>query len=259
MTNLRWILPALAVLGVLAGCGYFEQPKDRLSMEPQPFTKALPNNYYAVKVNESTAAEVLENISRPEKEVLNQTENVVLTHGTKKNGHQLWFAAVAFDDESMVAKRKYFFHTDEKSYHINAEDQKLYIDMVLDMPEQVYDETYTSADVKHVEIFKGVYERFREDTRDLTVENQQFESCTLMVNQVFNSLLHQLSLQRDLVRKMVGDKGLRFDHMNYDGGRVRMVITDSVVHVRVLVGYKPWGFEWGLDVTDMDDPPPAWP
>lgn len=254
MGHARWALAAAGVLCAvtLLGCGYFEEPKDRLSLEPGPWTADLPNNYYKVEINESTSAEVLAYLNRPEKELMGQTENAVVTFGDKKKGHQLWFALVLFDDQGAVAKRKYFFHTDEKSYHINAEDQKLYFDVVADLPEATAFQNYTSEDVRNIEIFKAVHEQFREDIRDLKDEHKNLESMSLMVYEVMNDLQYRFDSSPTMVQKLVSDEGMRYDHMNYDGGRVRMVVEDSIVKFRVLVGYKPWGFEYRLDVTDLD-------
>ncbi len=251
---------ALAAAGIfcaitLLGCGYFEEPKDRLSIEPGPWTADLPNNYYKVTINESTSVEVLAYLSRSEKEKASQTENAVVTFGDKKSGHQLWFALVMFDDQSAVARRKYFFHTDEKSYHINAEDQKLYFDVVADLPEATAYQNYTSEDVRNIEIFQALHQQFKDDIRDLKGEHKNLESMSLMVYEVLNDLQYTFDASPTMVRELVDDDGIDYDHMNYDDGKVRMVVEDSVVKFRVLVGYKPWGFQYRLDVTDLDRPP----
>ncbi len=245
------VLIGLCVL--VNGCGYVDEALERVYIEPHPWTSQLPENYRMVTVGQSTSADVLEVINRPEKELLFQDESVIASLGRRKEGSQLWLALVGFEEDSLVAMRKYFFATDEKSWHINAEDQKMLFETVMIVPYEVLNDNYANEDTRRVAIVNYIKDSFKEDSFGLIEQSQDLHSIRMMVNQTFNGIGYKLDRSPALAQKLPKEDGLEFDHMNYGKGKVRMLIRDDIVVLQLKIGYKPWGFEWNLDVSELDD------
>jgi hypothetical protein len=98
----------LVVFG-LCGCAivnYFKREKP-------PYDTELYEVYSLTELKTSSAAEVLGMIHDPECELLSQSKSVIASFGQKKKGYKRWFNMVAFDENELTARRKYFFIVDE--------------------------------------------------------------------------------------------------------------------------------------------------
>lgn len=244
-----WI--ATAVLGILmvsAGCGYLRQPMERLNVEQAPHNRTLPESYDRVMINQDTSADVLEVIDRPDWEKLAQSESVIASWGQKKNGYHMWFTAVGFDEEGTLARRKYFGIIDEKSWHMFAEDLKLWFDAQVAMPAEVIDQAYPTQNARRVAVLRALLDAFSEDMLTVSDNSQVLESSRLMMRQTFSSILWKLNQSPGMAEDLADvDEGMMFDHPTLGDGRIRMLIEGSIVTLRIKVGFKPWGFEQNLD------------
>ena len=76
----------------------------------------------------------------------------------------------------------------------------------------------------------------------------------MLVKQTVNTVLTQLDQSPALAVKLPGLAGLGFDHISLGEGRIRMLIKDNIVKVKVKIG-KDWlnnpKFEKHPDVINM--------
>ena len=96
-------LLTLSFLWGLCGCSVLE------FVEPErpPYYRQLWETYGRINLKESTAADVLTTIHRPEHELLSQSTSVIASLGQKKRTYHTWFNMVAFDENELAVKRKY--------------------------------------------------------------------------------------------------------------------------------------------------------
>jgi hypothetical protein len=247
------IITAVIIAAYLSGgCAYFQEPKERLSFEEKPYTSQLPENYHKIEVNKSSSAEVLSVIHREDKEFLSQSESIIASSGVRKKGSQLWYSLIAFDEESLLVSRKYFMAADEKSHHLFAEDQKFFFDAVLSTPQEIMNEPYPDNNTRKLELIKYIDDQFSEDSLALVPDSKTFHSGVLMTKQTLNTLVNKFEASPAQLANIHKPEGLPFDHMNFDGGRVRMLVDNELLRLRIKVGYKPWGFEWNIGLEEMD-------
>ncbi len=250
----RMIFAVLFLLAVIiSGCGYLEEPVDRMSFGPSPQTAELPENYFAIDVGQSTAAEVLEVINRPDCELMSQSESSIVSWGNGKKGYRMWLTMASFAEEDVTVTRKYFLAVDEKSYHLFAEDQKLFFAFEGIIDSELLDRNFTSRDQRKIAVFNRIFENFKDDIRSLVSDGETLRSSDLTVRQTLNGIVNKLEQSPSLASKLVEKDGLKFDHMTMGPGKVRMIILDDRAELMVKIGYRPFGFEFNLDFDEMGD------
>ena len=86
------------------------------------------------------------------------------------------------------------------------------------------------------------------------MDGQALRSSSMMVKQALNTILVQLDQSPALAARLSGPKGMSFDHMTLGPGRIRMVVIEDIVKVKIKVGKDWFGrqkFEEHLDVIAM--------
>jgi len=229
----------LVVFG-LCGCSVVEYFKP----EGPPYDEELPAGYHQTKLKESSSADVLTTIHRPEYELLSQSKSVVASVGQKKKGHKIWFNMVAFDENKLAAKRKYFFVVDEKGKALLfGPKRSLLFDSEMVLETEVLDKPYANENARRIAILRQVLENVRGDISELAQDNKSLDICGMLINQTLETVLQKLDDSAVLASKLSDVDGFDFDHITLGKGSISMGITEDIVKVEVKVGSLTWTFE----------------
>jgi len=238
------ILFAAAVLGGLAVAGC-----QRFQMDAEVFDR-----FDVATLKVSRSADVINAIKKDD-ELLVQSPTVVAAWGQRDEQSRLWCNAVAFDEETLTAVRKYAaaYEQFDRSYFITAR-RKLRFDAELVVPRQLLDEPYTDAGDRKRAILAWAMESFREDMDTLGGENTELLSLAMLVRQTGTGILQTLDRSPGLAANLADPAGVAFDHINLGPGRVRMLVQDDITRIKIKVG-KEWfdlqPFEKHSDVQNM--------
>lgn len=211
--------------------------------------------YYLTMLNVSDSSSVMSAIrDDKEAELVSQSESVVASWGQKQGMKILWFNAVAFDEDELTAVRKYGFVTDEKARGfklLNIDVLKLRFDAELIIGSDVFEAPYANNNARKVAVLREVVKRFAGDLSQITGDSQVLNTSLLMVQQVLGRILYQLDHSPGLAARLEEMSGMKFEHMNFGEGRIRMLIEGNIVKVKVKVGSVVDNFENHLDVITM--------
>ena len=244
MKSKAWLFAVAAgCMAVLQGCQYFVDESE------------IFNRYYFTVLKFSTSADILNVIQEGEKELVSQSESVVASWAQAQKGSVLWFNMVAFDEEELTAVRKYGFLVNEKvkGYYV-VPARKMRFDVEAVLGAEIIEEPYANENEKRIKILRAVLESFNKDILQISMDSQVLRSSSMMVKQVLNIILVQLDQSPALAARLSGLKGMSFDHTTLGPGRVRMVLTEDIVKVKIKVGKDWFGrqrFEEHPDVINM--------
>jgi hypothetical protein len=228
-------LLAVLCLCALCGCSVGRQ------FAASPSDKEISNAYRETTLKESTSADVLELIAKPEEGLISQSKSVIVSQGTNKKGCKLWFDMVAFDENALTAKRKSFFVVDEKKESVLLwPRRKLVFNAEMVLEPKVLSEPYANDNAKQIAILKQVAEEMREDVAEVAPDNKKIAICGGLVNQALGTVLQRLEESPVLASKLSDPNGFEFDHLTLGKGRIVMSVTDDIADVKVRVG----GFVW---------------
>ena len=220
--------------------------------EKPPYDEELSASYYQTKLKESSSADVLATIHRPEYELLSQSKSVVASLGQKKKGHEIWFNMVAFDENKLAAKRKYFFVVDEKPKSLwIAPRRSLLFDGEMVLEKEVLDKPYANENARRIAILKRVLENVRKDIDELAQDNKMLDICGMLINQTLETVLQRLDESPVLASKLSDANGVDFDHITLGKGSIVMGITDDIVTVETKIGSLAYRFERQQEEEDM--------
>ena len=227
-----------SLLVFFSGCIFTSEGLELVTPEGPPDTKATYSGYHKTELKKSTSAEVLNIIHLPEYEFLTQSESVIVTSGKKKRGHKAWFKMVAFDEDSLLARRKYLFVEDERPKTLLFTEPWEYavLDCQIVLDREILDEPYGSEDERRIAVIREIKELFNTDISEVKEQYQLLVQLGPMVNQCFESALVQLDRSPVFARLLNTKEGIEFYHNSLDKGRIRMVIEDDVVTMRIMAG-----------------------
>ena len=224
----------------LSGCSvvrYFRPEKP-------PYDAELSDSYHRTKLKMSSSADVLATIHRPEYELLSQSKSVVASLGQKKKGHKIWFNMVAFDENKLAAKRKYFFVVDEKAKgFLIMPKRRLIFDSEMVLETEVLDKPYANENARRIAILRQHLENVRNDIDELAEDNKMLGICGMLINQTLETVLQKLDESPVLASKLSDTGGIDFDHITLGKGNLAMAIADDIVKVNVKVGSLVFTFE----------------
>jgi len=225
----------------LWGCSLVEYFKK----DEPPNDEELAAGYHQTKLKESSSADVLTVIHRPEYEVLSQSKSVVASAGQKKKGHQMWFNMVAFDENRATAERKYFFVVDEKGKDfLFGPKRSLKFDSQMVLESDILDEPYANENARRIAILQRLLKNFRSDIDELAQDNKTLDICGMLINQTLQTVLRKLEVSQSQASKLSSADGLDFDHITLGKGRISMMsVTDEIMNVNVSIGSLRWTFE----------------
>lgn len=211
--------------------------------------------YYLTTLKVSDSSSVMSAIrDDKEAELVSQSESVVASWGKKGGTAILWFNAVAFDEDELTAVRKYGFVVDEKakgSRLFNVDVLNLRFDAELIVGSDVMEAPYANANARKIAVLREVTKRFNGDLLQLKGDSQSLDSSSALVNQVLKRILYQLDHSPALAARFEEMSGMKFDHMNFGEGRIRMLIEEDIVKVKIKAGSIVEDFENHLDVIMM--------
>lgn len=211
--------------------------------------------YDRTVLQQSTSAEVLSFIYEPMEEYLSQSGSVAASWNQQDKGRTHWFNIVAFDEDSLLAVRKYGFSCVEQRLGLNAPPRpKVRLDAELLLDSEILDAAYSSQNAQFIAVLKEVYKQFQADATDVAADSRVLQSSILMANQIFETILLKLEQSPALASRLSWLEGVEFDHPILGQSRVRMLILGKTVKLKVKVSpawFKDEPFEKHPDVMFM--------
>ncbi len=218
----------------LSGC----YEGDFLKPEFPPYAKARNRGYHATVLRSSSAADVLNVIHLPKYELLSQSKNVIASAGEKKRkGFKRWFKMVAFDEQDLLARRKYMFTEDERPKLLFVEPwEYLRFDCQVVLEQELLDEPYANENARRIAILKQILKDFKSDIADVKLDNDVLDISGMMVNQALEAALVKLDQSPAIAAKLSDEGGIVFSHIILDKGKVRLVIEGDIATVELKAG-----------------------
>jgi hypothetical protein len=232
-------LLVVSCLCALCGCSVGEQ----LDLAA-PSCEEISNAYRETTLKESTSADVLEVIAKPEQGLISQSKSVIASQGTNKKGYRLWFSMVAFDENALTAKRKSFFIVDEKKESVLIwPRRKLVFNTEMVLEPKVLNEPYANENAKQIAILKQIAENMRKDIAEVSPDNKKIAICGGLVNQTLGTVLLRLEESPVMASKLSDPNGFEFDHITLGKGKITMNVTDDIADVKVRLENYVWSTE----------------
>jgi len=188
-----------------------------------------------------------------------QSDTVAASLGQSKDGYKTWFTLVAFDEHTMTARRKYFYLVDEMAGCSTAAEPirlltghkpGLRFDCQMVLQTEVLAQPYATEQARQIAILKQVAENLRRDIGELTGQtgkpsqgNQILIVSGMVVNQVFETVLLELSKSSVPAQEMTSKNGYQFNHISFDKGRIRLTLQDDIATVKIGLGVFASEFE----------------
>ena len=212
------------------------------------------SRYYATTLKLSTSASVLSYLQDPETELLSQSENVAVSWGGRDKGETHWFNMVAFAEEDLTAVRKYSFALVERHLMWNsAPTPTLRFDAEVVLEPDVLEGEYAGQNARLIAVLNAVKTAFHDDGAEVIADGAGLRSSVMMVNQALNAAATELVISPALAVNLPKLEGLTFQHPTLGEGRVRMLIEDDIVKLKIKAT-KRWlekPFEKQSDVQNM--------
>jgi len=240
----------LVILG-LCGCSSVVSPYIVSVRQESPSDANLSDSYYKIKLKESGALNVLPMLHKPESELLSQSRSVVASSGQSEKGYKTWFNMVAFDENKLTAKRKYFFLVDEKAKRLPGRPKRflaepkqgLMFNSQTVLEKAALEKLYTSEDSRQIAILKQVLKNLRKDIDELGEgrdelgsDNKNLAVSGLLINQVFETVLYTLDNSPAQSAMLGEESGVEFNHISFGKGKIRMFVEDDIATVKIGLG-----------------------
>ena len=100
----------------------------------------------------------------------------------------------------------------------------------------ILDAPYANENARRIAILKNVEADTRKDTGEVGADNAMLTVCGMMTGQAMGSLLTKLDISPAMASRFGEPNGLEFEHTSFDKGRLRMVIDNDIVTVRMQLG-----------------------
>ena len=215
---------------MFAGCFLF-------APEGPPSNKQLYDMYKKTTLKQSTSSEILARFGTPKYAILSQSKSIVALYGDKKKGLKIWFNIVTFDENELVANRKYVLLFDERPKQLFAKPwEGLDFGCQVVLSKDILDEPYANENARRIAVLRKIEADIRKDAGEIGTDNAMLTSSGLMVGQTMGALVNKLDSSPALASHFGEPNGLEFDHDNLDRGRLRMVIDNDIVTVRMQLG-----------------------
>ena len=245
-----YIFAALAAVALQAGCSTVS-----------PWTKArhrssqarLSTPYDQIAVKQSIIQNTVPMIQRHNDEsqadlaaaeMISHSENVVVSMGQSKDGYQTWFNMVTFSENELNVVRKYFFIVDDKTKSIQLEpNQGLRFDCQIELEKEVFADPDTSDNARKIEILRIVLNYLHKDMNELRDDpdspdqgNRMIDICRMLINQTFDVILRSLGSSPVLASRLSQVGGVEFDHINFDKGKIQLLVKGDIATVKIRLG-----------------------
>lgn len=242
----------------LCSCSSVMSPYIVSGRQKLPYDADISDSYYKIELKKSGALDVLPMIHKPESEQLSQSRSVVASFGQDEDGYKSWFNMVAFDEVRLTAKRKYFFLVDEKVKRLPGRrrgflmepKRGLMFDSQVVLEKPAFDKLRISEDAGQIAQLQQVLKNLHKDISELGSgvdapgsDNQMLAVSGMLINQVFRTILYTLDASPGLAGKLGDSGGVKFDHISFGKGTIRMVVEDDIATVKIRVGVFVGAFE----------------
>ncbi len=177
-------------------------------------------------------------------ELISHSDNVVVSLGQSKDGYQNWFNMVTFQENELNAIRKYFFIVDDKTRSFQISPSRgLRFDCEMVLEKEMLADPDTTENARRIAILRNVLDNLRKDTGELSddtdatgQENKMLDICRMLINQTFEMILRKLDSSPVLATRLNQVGGVEFNHINFDKGKIQMVIGTDIVRVKIRLG-----------------------
>ena len=177
-------------------------------------------------------------------ELISHSENVVVSLGQSKDGYQNWFNMVTFQENELNAIRKYFFIVEDKTRSFRLRPGRgLRFDCEMVLEKEMPAEPDTTENARRIAILRNVLDNLRKDISELSddtdatgQENKMLDICRMLINQTFEVILRELDNSPVLATRLSQAGGVDFDHINFDKGKIQMVVGADIVRVKIRLG-----------------------
>ena len=251
MKTTRNLIAAIAVCFIMSGCVATVGPGSRrVAVDDVP----IFDRYYLTNLKQSNSADIIGAIATDGTELMSQSQSVIASWKEEKKGYVFWFNMVAFDEEDLTAVRKYCAVFDEKATQgiwFVFPIQKFRFEAAVVLERAIVEEPYANENEKRIAVIKEVLSQFTADSDQLTADSRALNSSAMMVKQTLNCVLNKLGSSPALADKLDGLSGLQFDHMTLGKSRVRMLVEDDVVKLKIKIGSNLKNFHEHPDVLGM--------
>jgi hypothetical protein len=238
----------LLIVFLAGGCSSISGgKKKKLSYE----NLAAP--YNQIKLNRSVTLDVLPIIQRSQKELgpqlaetefLSKNQNAVASLGQSKNGYMTWFNLFTFHQSRLNVIRKAFFAVNDKETSLGTSTTRsLTFDCQTVLPGEMLTKRHSSESARQIEILRYVIDSVQKDLKELGAgtsttgqSNQMLGVCGMLLNQTFDITLRRLESSPVLATRLNESGGVRFDHINFNQGAVRMTVNGDIANVHIRLG-----------------------
>jgi hypothetical protein len=115
--------------------------------------------------------------------------------------------------------------------------ERLRFDCRVKLSEDIVNEPYTDDNTRRIAILEFILESFKNDMDEIEQDNKDIDIGGMMVNQGIKALLTKLDKTPAAAAKFDDEKGVEFEHINYDKGRVGMVVDEQdIATVKMRLG-----------------------
>jgi hypothetical protein len=235
---LSWLLLAAFIF---TGCRYVQ----RLRRRGPSLEQLLYDSYNQTQLKASSSSNVLATIHGPDSELLSQSESVIAAAGRNTKGRKSWFNMVSFDQNTLTAKRKYVFITDDRPNYVEQPRKSASFDCEMELDADVLDEPYANENARRIAILRRIQENTNADIAEVGSDNKTIDICGMIVNQSFEMALVGLEASPALAARLSEPKGLDFSHITFGTGRIQMILDYDIVKVKMRLGrdIKTWDAE----------------
>jgi len=242
---------AVLLLGTLLGGCSTVSPQAKARQLSYQAKLSAP--YDQIKLKQSIIHDAVPKIQRlqnelepgfAEAELISHGENVVVSLGQSKEGFKTWFNMVTFQEKELNAVRKYFFFVDDeaKSFQLSP-SRGLRYDCEMVIGEEMLAEPGTTENARRIAMLRNILNNFHKDINELSEdiavtdqENKMLDICRMLINQAFEVILRELDSSPVLATRLSQPGGVEFDHINFDKGKIQMVIGGDIVTVKIRLG-----------------------
>lgn len=210
-------------------------PYDRIVVKQSIIQNAVP---MIQRLNDEAQADLAA------AEMISHSENVVISVGQSEDGYQTWFNMVTFSENELNVVRKYFFVVDDKTKSIQFEpSQGLRFDCEAELDKEVFADPDTNDNARRIEILGKVLNYLRKDTNELRDDpdtpdqgNKMIDTCMMLINQTFDVILRKLDRSPVLASRLSQAGGAEFDHINFDKGKIQLIVKGDIAIVKIRLG-----------------------
>ncbi|MHC4436428.1 MAG: hypothetical protein ACYS3S_03655 [Planctomycetota bacterium] len=241
------------IIGTIpAGCSIFSSQNaaknQQLSEEQE-----LSAPYDRITLKKSLTLDALPKISRSQDkqdsllkdvETVSHSDRVVASLGQSPDGSRTWFNMVTFHEYRLNVIRKYFFAVDDRAGSFGTRPRRgLRFDCEMVLEKGIPGESYTSENLRRIEILRYILTQTREDIKELGDDvdvpeqyNAKLDVCGMLINQTLELILVKLDSSPVLAARLSSTVGADFDHINFGKGRVRMLVEGDTVMLTMRFG-----------------------